>query len=393
MTSPFGQDILTHPSAEVLTGPDIGRLQALQAFNAKLVCMTVDESSYDEVVNGVHRVLGYDACALFLHDPQTDELVLKAAMGYPDAEAGFRISCGDPVSIHAQAFSEEYQVSIENLLKSPGCKPLDTNFGSNLIMPISGNHGPMGVFDFGSREAGTFTLQELSMCNMLVDQMAYSLENMRLVGELSSSRDAVIRGMALLAEIRDSHIKGHLNRICAYSQYLSESLQDRPGYREVTPAFIEMITRAAALHDVGKVGIPDSILLKPGKLTPAEFDVMRAHTTLGAELLEDLMQDYGRYGMIRMGLDVARSHHEWWDGSGYPNRISGWDIPLAARIVAICDVYDALTSKRVYKDAWTFDQTSEEMRSKSGSQFDPELLKIFLARPRNLDKIRRKYPD
>ncbi len=393
MTSPFGQDILTHPSAEILTGSDVRRLQALQAFNTKLVCMKVDESSYDEVVGGIQRILGYDGCALFLHDPSSDELVLKAAIGYPEAEVGFRISCGDPVSIHAQAFSEEYQVNIDDLFTATGCKALDKSFGSNLIMPVSGNHGPVGVFDFGSRSTGSFDPREISMCSMLVDQMAYSLENMRLVGELSSSRDAVIRGMALLAEIRDSHIKGHLNRICAYSGYLAEALQDRPGYHEITLSYIEMLIRAAALHDVGKVGIPDSILLKPGKLTPAEFDVMRAHTTLGAELLEDLMQDYGRYGMILMGVEVARSHHEWWDGSGYPNRISGWDIPLSARIVAISDVYDALTSKRVYKEAWSFDQTAEEMRSKSGTQFDPELLKIFLARPRNLDKIRAKYPD
>ncbi len=382
-----------HPGAELLTGGEVRRLQALQAFNAKLVCMTVDESSYDEVVRGIHRVLGYDACALFLQEEQSHDLVLKATVGYPGIEPGLRIPCDDPTSVHAQAFSEEYLVNIDNLFTAGGCKPLDSKFGSNLIMPITGNHGPVGVFDFGSRQPGTFDQREISMCSMLVDQMAYSLENLRLVGELSSSRDAVIRGMALLAEIRDSHIKGHLNRICAYSRYLAEALQEHPGYREVSPAFIEMITRAAALHDVGKVGIPDSILLKPGKLTPEEFDVMRTHAMVGAELLEDLMKDYGHYGMILMGMDVARYHHEWWDGTGYPDGVSGTDIPLSARIVAIADVYDALTSKRVYKEAWNFEDTAAEMRSKSGTQFDPELLEVFLGRPRNLEKIRRKFPD
>ncbi len=388
-----GQDIVVHPGAEVLTDGEVRRLQALQAFNAKLVCMTVDESSYEEVVRGVHRVLGYDACALFLQDRQGDHLVLKAAVGYPGIEPGLRIACDDPTSAHAQAFSEEYLVNIDDLFTAGGCKTLDGEFGSNLIMPISGNHGPVGVFDFGSRQPGTFDQREISMCSMLVDQMAFSLENLRLVGELSSSRDAVIRGMALLAEIRDSHIKGHLDRICAYSRYLAESIQDRPGYREVSPAFIEMITRAAALHDVGKVGIPDAILLKPGKLTAEEFEVMRSHATVGSDLLEGLMHDYGHYGMILMGKEVARHHHEWWDGNGYPDGISGTEIPLAARIVAIADVYDALTSKRVYKEAWNFEETASEMRAKSGSQFDPELLEIFLQWPRNLEKIRRTYPD
>jgi len=388
-----GPDTLTHPGAEVLTTSEVSRLQALQAFNAKLICMNVDESSYQEVIDGVHRVLGYDACALLLADPETGDLLLKASRGYADLDPNLRLSPEDPVSVHAQAFSEEYLVNIDNLFASSGCKPLDDSFGSNLILPISGNRGPLGVIDFASRTVGAFDAREISMCSMLVDQLTYSLENMRLVGELSSSRDAVIRGMALLAEIRDSHIKGHLNRICAYSGYLAGCLQERPGYQEVTPAFIEMIQRAAALHDVGKVGIPDSILLKPGKLTEAEFDVMRSHTVVGSELLDDLIKDFGSYGMIIMGRDVAQFHHEWWDGNGYPGGVSGRDIPLSARIVAIADVYDALTSKRVYKEAWTFEETKAEMMSKSGAQFDPELLEIFLARPRNLHRIAKKYPD
>lgn len=388
-----GQDTLTHPGAEVLTSSEVSRLQALQAFNAKLVCMNVDDSSYQEVINGLHRVLGYDACALLLADPETGDLLLKASQGYPDLDPNLRLSADDPISVHAQAFTEEYLVNIDNLFTAVGCKPLDKSFGSNLILPISGNRGPLGVIDFASRAVETFDAREISMCSMLVDQLTYSLENIRLVGELSSSRDAVIRGMALLAEIRDSHIKGHLNRICAYSGYLAGCLQERPGYREVTPAFIEMIQRAAALHDVGKVGIPDAILLKPGKLTEPEFAVMRSHAVLGAELLEDLMADFGSYGMIIMGRDVARYHHEWWDGNGYPGGVAGLDIPLSARIVAITDVYDALTSKRVYKEAWTFEDTKAEMMSKSGIQFDPELLEIFLAKPRNLERIAKRYPD
>jgi len=388
-----GQDILEHPGAEVLTSSEVSRLQALQAFNARLICMTVDDSSYREIVRGVQRVLGYDACALFLADPDSGDLVLTAAVGYPDLQDGYRVPCDDPTSVHAHAFLEEYPVNIDNLFTAGGCKPLDPTFGSNLILPISGNRGPVGVVDFGSRTVATFDAGEVSMCRMLVDQLTYSLENVRLVRELSVSRDAVIRGMALLAEVRDSHIKGHLNRICAYSGYLAQCLMDRPGYHEVTPAFIEDIKRAAALHDVGKVGIPDSILLKPGKLTEPEFAVMRSHTNMGADLLQDLMGDYGSYGMMIMGRDVAACHHEWWDGNGYPNGVSGRDIPLSARIVAIADVYDALTSKRVYKEAWSFEDTKAEMVGKSGTQFDPELLKIFLARPRHLDRIAAQYPD
>jgi len=295
--------------------------------------------------------------------------------------------------MHVQSFSEEYMVNLQNLSDQYGVKPLSDRLRSSLVLPIISNEGTVGVFDFGSYDAGTFTAADIGMCSMLVDQMSYSLENIRLVNELSQSRDAVIRGMALLAEVRDSHISGHLSRICAYSKYLSEQLVGRPGYGEVTPIFIETIARAAALHDVGKVGIPDAILLKPGKLTTAEFEVMKSHTTMGAELLQGLMKDYGEYTMINMGAEMAIGHHEWWNGNGYPNQLSGRDIPLSARILALADVYDALTSRRVYKDAWTVKKTMDLMQSNGGKQFDPQLLAIFLAKPDDLQKIQDQNPD
>jgi HD-GYP domain-containing protein (c-di-GMP phosphodiesterase class II) len=373
-------------------GPGVDRLQALQAFNARLVCMTVNESSYDEVVSGVWKVLGCDACALFLLDEATGELVLKGSVGYPDVPADLRISLSDTGSIHAQSFNEEYLIHVDALDPQNGVKALSERIAGNLVLPIISNSGPVGVFDFGSFETGTFDPQEIGMCSMLVDQMSYSLENIRLVGELSQSRDAVIRGMALLAEIRDTHIGGHLNRICELAELLAERLAARPGYREVTHEFIETIARAAALHDVGKVGIPDSILLKPGKLTDAEFEIMKSHTLVGAELLEGLRKNFGDFTMISMGVDVAVGHHEWWDGSGYPHGKKGGEIPLSARILGICDVYDALTSDRVYKKAWTHEETEKNIREAAGRQFDPDLVDIFFEDLEDLFAVREKYP-
>ena len=377
----------------VISGFGMDRLQALQSFNTRLVCMTVDDSSYDEVVNGVWKVVGTDYCALFLKDPHSNDLVLQASIGYEEVPSGLRISCNDPTSIHAQAFTEEYLVYLEDLTETPGINPLCSLMGSSLVLPVISNQGPVGVFDFGSQNTNAFPPQEIGMCSMIVDQMSYSLENIRLVRELSDSRDAVIRGMALLSEIRDSHIGGHLSRICAMSKYLAERLVGRVGYHEVTPSFISTIERAAALHDVGKVGIPDAILLKPGKLTDEEFDVMRTHTTIGGELLEGLIDDFGEYALINMGSSVARAHHERWDGKGYPNGLAGKNIPLEARIVSICDVYDALTSKRVYKDAWGHEETINILRDGAGTQFDPDLVEVFLSRPKDLVEIRKLYPD
>ena len=375
------------------SGPAIDRLQALQAFNARLVCMTVNESSYEEVVNGIWKVLGCGACALFLLDNATGELVLKGSAGYPDIPADLRISLTDSGSIHAQSFNEEYLIHVDDLDRRNNTKPLSPRIVGNLVLPIISNSGPVGVFDFGSFDKGTFDAQEIGMCSMLVDQMSYSLENIRLVGELSQSRDAVIRGMALLAEIRDTYIGGHLNRICELAELLTEKLTGRTGYQEVTHEFIETIARAAALHDVGKVGIPDSILMKPGKLSDPEFEIMKSHTMIGAELLEGLRKNFGDFSMIAMGVDVAMGHHEWWEGSGYPLGRKGRDIPLSARILGICDVYDALTSNRVYKDAWSHEKTEKTMREAKGRQFDPDLVEIFFENCEDLFLVREKYPD
>lgn len=372
---------------------DAERLQAMQAFNTRLVCMTVDESSFEEVVSGAWRVIGCDFCALFLHDDKNNELVLKASTGYEDFPEELRISCFDTNSIHAQAFAEEYLVHLNNIVSTPDVKVLSAEVGSVLAIPVISNRGPVGVFDFGYSQPGDITPQDIGMCTMLVDQMAYSLENIRLVRELQDSRDAVIRGMALLSEMKDAQISGHLDRICESSRYLAEKLEPMVSYPEVTPNFVELIQRASALHDVGKVGIPDSILLKPGKLTPPEFEVMKSHAILGGEVLDGLMKDFGEYDMIIMGSEVARCHHEWWDGTGYPKGLKGTDIPLAARIVAICDVYDALTSRRVYKDAWTQEDALKVLREGAGTQFDPDLVDIFLSKPQDLVKIREKYPD
>jgi len=374
-------------------GPGVDRLQALQAFNARLVCMTVNESSYDEVVSGVWKVLGCDACALFLLDETTGDLVLKGSVGYPDVASNLRIPLTDTGSIHAQSFNEEYLIHVDDLDPQNGVKPLSAQIAGNLVLPIISNSGPVGVFDFGSFDTGTFDAQEIGMCSMLVDQMSYSLENIRLVGELSQSRDAVIRGMALLAEIRDTHIGGHLNRICELAELLAGRLIALPGFHEVTREFVETIARAAALHDVGKVGIPDSILLKPGNLSEAEYEIMKSHTLVGAELLEGLRKSFGDFSMISMGVDVAIGHHEWWDGSGYPRGRKGRDIPLAARILGICDVYDALTSNRVYKKAWSHEETEKTIREGAGRQFDTDLVDIFFRNLEDLFAVREKYPD
>jgi putative two-component system response regulator len=147
------------------------------------------------------------------------------------------------------------------------------------------------------------------------------------------------------------------------------------------------------LHDIGKVGIPDSILLKPGRLTPEEWDVMKTHSEVGGSTIEGVIRDFGAPSYLGMGRDIAWAHHEKWDGTGYPRGLKGLEIPLSARIVAIADVYDALTTLRPYKQIWSHAEAVDWIASRAGSHFDPDVVEAFLSRVDDANRIRAELAD
>jgi putative two-component system response regulator len=181
--------------------------------------------------------------------------------------------------------------------------------------------------------------------------------------------------LARLAESRDDDTGAHIERVQALCRLVGEALMGRNP--EVDARLVDLVAHASPLHDIGKVGIPDAVLLKPGRLTPDEFRVIQAHTTLGARTLEAVHLVYPRNAFLRVGLDVARSHHERWDGGGYPEGRRGADIPIAARIVAVADVYDALRSRRPYKEPWSHERALATILSDAGRQFDPAVARAF----------------
>ncbi|MFO0856476.1 MAG: HD domain-containing protein [Phycisphaerales bacterium] len=201
-------------------------------------------------------------------------------------------------------------------------------------------------------------------------------------------RNGLIFGLAKLAEERDNDTGRHLERICQYSAVLASELRSEFG--EITNAWIERLKLAASMHDIGKVGIPDNILCKAGPLTPQERVIMQTHAQIGAETLAAIRQRVGDDELLNMGIQVALAHHERFDGAGYPHGISGEAIPLAARIVALADVYDALTSKRVYKQAMTHDQARAAIRDQRDKQFDPRVVDAFERIQRQFDGIRKE---
>lgn len=184
--------------------------------------------------------------------------------------------------------------------------------------------------------------------------------------ELKSARLDVIERLARAAEHHDDDTGAHTRRVAHTCRRIAEKLG-------LCPQQTELIFRAAPLHDVGKIGISDVILLKPGKFTPEEFDIMKRHCEIGAQLLSD-----GRSDFLEMARVIALTHHERYDGTGYPQGLKGEEIPLAGRILAVADVYDALTSERPYKKAWPFEEARAEIERQSGRHFDPNIVRVFL---------------
>jgi putative two-component system response regulator len=194
------------------------------------------------------------------------------------------------------------------------------------------------------------------------------------------TRHVAIFALARLAESRDPETGRHLERMREYSRLLALELSKHPDFEKVvTPEFTETIYLTSPLHDIGKVGIPDCILLKPGRLTGAEFDSMKLHTIIGGETLGTVARQYPEVGYLSMATEIALSHHETFNGSGYPRSLKGDQIPLSGRIVALADVYDALTSKRVYKAAFTHDVARSIVLAERNAQFDPRIVDAFLA--------------
>ncbi|HEX4129009.1 MAG TPA: HD domain-containing phosphohydrolase [Pirellulales bacterium] len=212
--------------------------------------------------------------------------------------------------------------------------------------------------------------------------------------DLARTQNAVIFGLAKLAESRDPATGRHLERIAHFSTRFATALRRLPKYREeVTPAFVRLIGISSALHDIGKVGVEDHVLLKPGSLNARERLDMQLHAALGGECIREIELQLGSSNFLEMAREIAFCHHEHWNGRGYPAGLAGEAVPLAARIVAIADVYDALSVRRVYKQPLPHERCVEIIRSEAGKQFDPDLVQVFLSIEGEFRDIARQFAN
>jgi HD-GYP domain-containing protein (c-di-GMP phosphodiesterase class II) len=285
----------------------------------------------------------------------------------------FQATCLSLPKINAVLAVYQSQVSIDRSVTELVTPVLQVGF--ILTAAVVGASGLLTVF-LVKRFDNTLSL--------LGDSVEREVERRTL--SLTRSRNAVVFGLAKLAESRDKDAGQHLERIRTYVTILaSEMAKHNP---DIDHHYVANLAIASVLHDIGKMGVPDGVILKLGKLTPAERRAMQMHTVLGGECLASVERMFGDHdAFLDLGREIALAHHEQWDGSGYPQGLQGKQIPLSARIVALADVYDALTSHRAYRPAVCHAEAREWIVTNYGSQFDPEVIEAFVAREHDFAKI------
>jgi response regulator RpfG family c-di-GMP phosphodiesterase len=244
--------------------------------------------------------------------------------------------------------------------------------------------------------------KELRLLQTIANGAAVAMTNVQLFNSLVAAqeeavkaKDAIILAMGSLAETRDNETGNHVRRTQQFIRMLAEECLARGLFApELNAGFVNLVVKSAPLHDIGKVGVPDKILLKPGKLNAKEFEVMKRHTEIGRAAIANAERYLGTCtAFFQVAQDIALTHHEKWDGSGYPRGIKGEEIPLAGRMMAVVDVYDALISERVYKAAMSHSQAVEIIASESGRHFDPNLVEVFLDIADRFEDVSRFLPD
>ncbi len=280
-------------------------------------------------------------------------------------------------------------------------------YKSLLMLPLIMKNVNRGFLVFTARSVEAFVKSHVSFLESIGGQISFSIERGELIDEIEQhtknlehtieirtkeilkTQKSMIFALSKIADTRDRTTGDHLERIRSYCVLIAQILK-YSGNEEITNQFIRDLYDSSILHDIGKVGIPDSILLKKDKLTPDELQIMLKHATIGYEALKTASKDLGEDSFLKMALDITLYHHERWDGSGYPFGLKGTDIPLSARIVAIADVYDALTTARPYKNAFTHEESLDVMK-KEAKKFDPKLLNIFMENAEEFNQIRMRF--
>jgi response regulator RpfG family c-di-GMP phosphodiesterase len=377
--------------AEEYTRRQLQRLTLLHDIDINIAANLQPDTVLDTLVTLLHERLHMSAAVLLLN-PASGLLEYAASQGFQHTDfSSTAAQPGEILAVHAahsrslaaipdracwtgqpatfQAAPRHMPYTSASHHASAACSHTlalmqRENLASCYAVPLIARGEVKGVLELFHQTPLTPDQDWLNFLETLAGQAAIALDNAELFANLQQSYEATLEGWVKALDLRDKETEGHSQRVTEMTVQLARALG-------LEAATIEHMRRGALLHDIGKLGIPDSILLKPGKLTEDEWAIMRTHPTLAYQWLAPI-----RY--LRPALDIPHYHHEKWDGSGYPHGLQGQDIPLAARIFAVIDVWDALSSDRPYRKAWPEERVYAHLREQAGSHFDPQVVEVFL---------------
>lgn len=375
------QDVSERKLSEIQIRQQIARLTALRNIDIAITTNFNPQYTLSTVLTETINQLQVDAAAILLLHPNEKSMKYAATHGFRSAQiTGATIPLDD--SYAGQTVGKRRLVRIENLQQKPDGKAVTALLaGEGLItyfgVPLIAKGKVLGVLEVFQRVVLTPYPEWLEFLETIAGQAAIAIDNFTLFEnlqqsnlELAQAYDATIEGWSHALDLRDKETEGHTQRVTEMSQRLARIMG-------IKGEMLVHMRRGALLHDIGKMGVPDSILLKPGEFTPEEWDIMCQHPRLAYEWLAPI--DY-----LKEALAIPYCHHERWDGSGYPRGLKGEDIPLAARIFSVVDEWDAITSDRPYRSAWSKEKAIDYIGENSGTHFDPHVVETFL---NNLDKI------
>jgi response regulator RpfG family c-di-GMP phosphodiesterase len=375
------QDISERKLAEIQIRQQLARLTALRSIDQAITSSFNLQFTLGTVLTQTLTQLQVDAAAILLLEPKTQKLTYAATLGFRSHRtSGASIALAE--SYAGQSVNQRRLVHIENLQEQPDGKAVTQflegeGFVTYLGVPLISKGKVLGVLEVFQRVILTPYPEWVDFLETIAGQAAIAIDNFTLFEnlqqsnlELAQAYDATIEGWSRALDLRDKETEGHTQRVTEMSQRLAHIMGIKG------EALVHM-RRGALLHDIGKMGVPDSILLKPSEFTPEEWDIMCQHPQFAYDWLNPI-------AYLKEALSIPYSHHEKWDGSGYPRKLKGEEIPLAARIFSVVDEWDAITSDRPYRSAWSKERAIEYIRENSGSHFDPQVVEVFL---KNLEKI------
>ncbi len=374
------------------------RLQILYEFMRDLHKANSRDHILDLLIQCVKEAVDVKRISLFVTDATGEYLVCERAVGMDPKVAG-RIRTTDVAGITGQVFTSgktlaarAYGTGLQDTRGYDRDAFLCTPLVSTSLETQDGIVGVLNVTD--KADDSPFSEEEIECIRSIADATAIALDNVVRRGRLRQSVRILLQTVGHLAEFRDEETTLHIERVTKMARILAQELQRKGAYAElISRDFVEWLVQAAPMHDIGKVGIPDDILTKPGALTDEEFQIMKTHTDIGRRVLSRALDPASPNPLLQMCIEIAHCHHERYDGTGYPRRLCDQDIPLSARIIALVDAYDAITSRRRYKEARSHEDAVEIIRGDSGTHFDPVVVEAFLRCEEQFSEVRQQHAD